>query len=343
MEQKRVTIKDIAARLGVSYGVINKALTGKSGISNEMKEKILTTAKEMGYRVNKVAQSMARNTIVIGVIVPSHDKDYFSFLQKGLDKEFERLADYNVQCRHYPVANTYSAADTVKALRACIADKVHGILLCEYFPTGLEKIFEELEEKQIPTVLIGDTESTGNRYLCSIQVDAYRSGQMAAEMLGLCAKKGANVAIFVGNKGHVEHMQKIRGFTDCLEKYALNPVGVYETYDDETIALQLFKKISEGHMELDGLYVATSTFASIGERLKETRPDLTVICTDVDRAVAECLEAGVVQASLFQDLERQGLTAVRILYEHIAEQKTPPKTVYITPQLVVKSNLDTFI
>ena len=53
MEQKRVTIKDIAARLGVSYGIINKALTGKSGISDEMKQRILTTAEEMGYRVNK--------------------------------------------------------------------------------------------------------------------------------------------------------------------------------------------------------------------------------------------------------------------------------------------------
>ena len=176
MEQKRVTIKDIAARLGVSYGIINKALTGKSGISDEMKERILTTAREMGYRVNKVAQSMARNTIVIGVVVPSQSKDYFSFLQKGLDKEFERLADYNVRCRYYPVADTYSVTATVEALTACLNDGVHGIILCEYFPTGLEKIFEELEERQIPIVLIGDAESTGNRYLSSIQVDAYRSG-----------------------------------------------------------------------------------------------------------------------------------------------------------------------
>lgn len=343
MEQKRVTIKDIAARLGVSYGIINKALTGKSGISEEMKDKILATAKEMGYRVNKVAQSMARNTIVIGVLVPSHGKDYFSFLQKGLDKEFERLADYNVQCRYYPIANTYSVVDTIKALRSCISDKVHGIILCDYFPSGLEKIFEELEENKIPTVLIGDAESTGNRYLSSIQVDAYRSGQMAAEMLGLCTKKGANVAVFVGNKAHVEHLQKIRGFTDSLGKNGLNLIGVYETYDDEAIALQLFNKISEGHQSFDGLYVATSTFVSIEGVLEETRPDLKVVCTDVDGAVATALRAGIVQCSLFQDLERQGRTAVRILYEHIAEQKTPEKTIYITPQLVIESNLDTFI
>ncbi len=340
MEQKRVTIKDIAARLGVSYGIINKALNDKSGISHEMKERILATAKEMGYRVNKVAQSMARNTIVIGVLVPAQEKDYFSFLRKGLDKEFERLADYNVQCRYYPVKDTYSAADTVDALKACLEDKVHGILLCEYFPSGLEKIFEELESQNIPTVLIGDTESTGSRYLCSIQVDAYRSGQMAAELLHLCTKKNANVAIFVGNKDHIEHMQKIRGFTESLSSNDLRPIGVYETYDDEEIALRLFKKISG---RLDGLYVATSTFASIGKTLQNERPSLKVICTDVDGAVAACLKGGVAQASLFQDLEMQGSTAVRVLYEYLAEKKTPEKTIYITPRLVIESNLDTFI
>ena len=56
MANKRVTIKDIANHLGVSYGVINKAMNNKSGISDAMKKKILDAAEELGYRVNKVAQ-----------------------------------------------------------------------------------------------------------------------------------------------------------------------------------------------------------------------------------------------------------------------------------------------
>lgn len=343
MEEKRVTIKNIAERLGVSYGIINKALNNKSGISNEMKKKILETAKEMGYRVNKVAQSMARNTIVIAVVVPEEEKDYFSFLKNGLDKEFERLADYNVKCRYYTIKNVYSGIDTVEALTKCINDKVHGIILCDFFPTGLEKIFGELEEKKIPIVLIGDAASTQNRYLSSIQVDAYRSGEMAAEMLGLCTKKNSNVAVFVGNKDHVEHAMKIKGFTDALQKYDLNSVGVYETYDDEAIALQIFRNISHGKEKLHGLYVATSTFSSIAEALSEGALNIKTVCTDVDKYVVKCLSDGVVQCTLFQDLERQGRTAVRIIYEYIAEKKEPPKTIYITPQLVIRSNLDKFI
>lgn len=343
MAEKRVTIKDIAEKLGVSYGIINKALNNKSGISEEMKERILTTANEMGYRVNKVAQSMARNTIVIGVVIPEQKKDYFSFLQKGLDKEFERLADYNVQCRYYSIKNVYSVLDTVEALTHCINDNVSGIILCDFFPSGLDKIFCDLEEKRIPIVIIGDSASIGNRYLSSIQVDAYRSGQMAAEMLGLCKKENSNVAIFVGHKDNIEHMMKIKGFSDFVSEYGLNSIGVYETYDDEAISLRLFRNISQGKEKLNGLYVATSTFSSIANVLKEEAHDIRVVCTDVDCYVAESLRLGTVQCSLFQDLEHQGSRAVRIIYEYIAEHKVPPKTIYITPQLVLKSNLDTFL
>ena len=342
MSEKRVTIKDIAERLGVSYGIINKALNNKNGISDEMKEKILKTADEMGYRINKVAQSMARNTIVIGVVIPATPKHYFSFLQRGIEKEFERLADYNVQYRYYKIENIYSGVDTVDALTKCIADKVNGIILCDFFPAGLEKIFCELEEKKIPIVIIGDSDSTGNRYLCSIQVDAYRSGKMAAEMLSLCTKKNANVAIFVGNKEHVEHMQKIKGFLESLSEYGINSIGVYETCDDEAISLRLLKNISDGKEKLNGLYVATSTFSSIAKELREKTPDIKVVCTDIDGDVAQSLEDGTVQCSIFQDLESQGRTAVKVIYEYIAEQKQPQKTIYITPQLIIKSNLETF-
>lgn len=343
MEQKRVTIKDISEKLGVSNGVVSKALNNKRGVKKDLREKILKTADELGYHINKVAQSMARNTIVIGVVIPSTAENYFSFLEKGLDIEFERLRDYNVEKRYYVIENLYSSIDTVNALNQCIEDEINGIILCDFFPGGLEKVFSKLEEKRIPIVIIGDSQSTTNKYLCSVQVDAYSSGQMAAEMLSLCTKKDANVAIFVGNKDNIEHKLKIQGFIDSLKEYGLNSVGVYETHDDDTIALQLIKKILGNNKNLHGLYSATSNFASIGKIIEEEKLDLKVVCTDIDSVVCHYLKSGIVQCTIFQDLERQARTAVRVLYEHIAEHKKIEKTVHISPILVIKSNLHTYL
>ena len=41
----------------------------------------------------------------------------------------------------------------------------------------------------------------------------------------------------------------------------------------------------------------------------------------------------------FQDLEKHGRTAVKILYEYLTEQKQPERNILITPQLVIKGNL----
>lgn len=41
---------DIAAKLGVSIVSVSKALAGKEGVGEEMRARILATAKEMGYQ-----------------------------------------------------------------------------------------------------------------------------------------------------------------------------------------------------------------------------------------------------------------------------------------------------
>lgn len=68
--KNKVTMKDIANRLGVSSVTISKALNDKEGVSEELKEKIKKVANEMGYRYNTLAKSMKEGlSYNIGVIV----------------------------------------------------------------------------------------------------------------------------------------------------------------------------------------------------------------------------------------------------------------------------------
>lgn len=49
MTEKKVRMADIAQRLGISIVSVSKGLAGKDGVSEEMRAKIVATAKEMGY------------------------------------------------------------------------------------------------------------------------------------------------------------------------------------------------------------------------------------------------------------------------------------------------------
>ena len=47
---KAVKLADIAERVGVSTVTVSKALSGQKGVSEEVREKIHSIAKELGYQ-----------------------------------------------------------------------------------------------------------------------------------------------------------------------------------------------------------------------------------------------------------------------------------------------------
>ena len=61
--EKRVTIYDIAARLGISTATVNRALTGKPRVKEQTRELVLKTAAEMGFKPNTLARSLARRRL----------------------------------------------------------------------------------------------------------------------------------------------------------------------------------------------------------------------------------------------------------------------------------------
>lgn len=60
-----VRLKDIAEKMGVSIVTVSNALSGKKGVSEEMRRKITETAKEMGYDFKRKSEAGSK----IGVVV----------------------------------------------------------------------------------------------------------------------------------------------------------------------------------------------------------------------------------------------------------------------------------
>ncbi|MFV0402238.1 MAG: LacI family DNA-binding transcriptional regulator [Oscillospiraceae bacterium] len=71
---KAVRMADIAARMGVSTVTVSKALSGKDGVSETLREKIRQTAVEIGYikTFGGAKQVNRSGTGNIGIIIPYH-------------------------------------------------------------------------------------------------------------------------------------------------------------------------------------------------------------------------------------------------------------------------------
>ena len=71
MENKNITIADIANALGVSKTTVSRAISGKGRIGNETKERVLAYIVEHNYKPNVIAQGLAKSrTYNIGVVMP---------------------------------------------------------------------------------------------------------------------------------------------------------------------------------------------------------------------------------------------------------------------------------
>jgi DNA-binding LacI/PurR family transcriptional regulator len=68
----KVTIRQIAQKLNLSIAAVSRALDGYPDISAETRQRVLETAREMGYVPNRAARQLRRQrTDAIGFILPS--------------------------------------------------------------------------------------------------------------------------------------------------------------------------------------------------------------------------------------------------------------------------------
>ncbi len=71
---RRVTIKDVAARAGVSNGAVSLAMHDRPGVSRTTRERILAAARELGWTPNQAAQSLSgsrEHTVGLAIARPA--------------------------------------------------------------------------------------------------------------------------------------------------------------------------------------------------------------------------------------------------------------------------------
>lgn len=132
-----MTIKDIAAKCGVSIGSVDRALHNRKGINTETRELILETARSLGYVPNLAARGLVTGkTMVIGLIVFDLAHAYFAEL---VTAAISRLSE-----RGYFAHVTVSDKDPERerlSIRQMSSLGVDGLLLT---PIGVGPWFDSL-------------------------------------------------------------------------------------------------------------------------------------------------------------------------------------------------------
>lgn len=88
------TIKDVAARAGVSVATVSHVMNGSRFVTDETKNRVIAAIAELGYRRDGIARSLRRSrTGTIGAVVSDITNPFFSDLVKGIGNTIHGFPD----------------------------------------------------------------------------------------------------------------------------------------------------------------------------------------------------------------------------------------------------------
>ena len=141
-----VTMRDIAAAAKVSQTTVSLVLNKResSFISDVTRDRVLTTARELGYRPNQIARALATGrTNIIGLWIRSLHSSYYTQLVHDLD-ELITTSSYSA------IISRNTAISDASLMQEFPMMSVDGIIAVD-----IPEIIDNFNGSQIPIVSIG--------------------------------------------------------------------------------------------------------------------------------------------------------------------------------------------
>ena len=341
MDHKRVTIYDIAKAMDVSASTVTRALNGRKGVGDKMRDTIIAKASEMGYRTNLIAKSLQREKLRIGFIVNERLQGFNDRVLDGAKYADQTLADFNVEGRFRLLPRT-DLCNSIKAEMSRMADEgIDGIVFVPNTKGKYDEIIAEMAQRGIAVGTVV------RRYAhpdvaFSVYPDRRRAGGIAADLFhisGIADGSGILITIdFTTDNGRNECVE---GFDAANARYGYQ-TEVIQHFDDPEIAYRMVCNYLEETPAIRGIYCTTGTTASICKAVRDMhRKDIRVVGTEVTEETRACFGDDVLIAALFQDPFQQGRNAFKAMYEYLESMKNNRiPDIQINPEIVVPGNLE---
>ena len=336
-----VGVRDIAQRLGVSVGTVDRALHGKAGIKPETRTRVLAAAESLGYRPNLAARCLrSRRQQRIAVHLPDGDSWFTRTLRDGMREGAALFApSLALEFRTYASAEEQALLLSPGALRGSI-----GLIVLPGDSEAVAARLEEVTRQGLPVVSIVDAMPDSPR-VQSVFVDPFGVGALAGELMARFVPLHGDIAIVASSLDSRAHAEQVRGFGTSLSMLSsrVKLAAIVESHPDERETHRRVRDLLHAHPRLKGLYISTShalpVLRSAGHEGR--LPDLTVVATDLSPELLPWIRSGKVAATMYQRPLTQGQMAVQWLYSCLQSRMLPtPLRQVVAPYAVMSSNLN---
>jgi LacI family transcriptional regulator len=340
-----VRISDIAEALGISIGTVDRALHGRPRIDPATRDRVLETARSMGYQVNLAASVLAtKRKFRISINLPDETKDFYDEVRSGIKAEYQTYAKTAIALEHRSFPRL--GIGEIEAFDEACEANVNGIISVFSDPAQMKSRFERARQNGILIVAVV-TGAPQSDQIPSVSIDPRMSGTLAAGIMGAVLKGKGKVAIETGDLHVWEHREKIEAFSKSLKNNfpLLELLPVMETHEKQDEARKKAATLLEHHDDLAGYYVSTVNSMPVVRALKSRGllGKVTLITTDVFPQLIPHIRSGDITATLYQRPRVQGELALRTMYAMLRQGRDSWTRVMLQPHVVMRTNMEYFL
>lgn len=251
---KKITMKDIALKAGVSKATVSMVLNNKDEIiSKETKDKIFRIVEELNYIPNGAARSLStKKSQIIGIIIPDITNPYFSEISRAIEDAASKM-NYNVIL----CSTDNDEKREEKYVKLLISKLVDGII----FISGgnFNKSLKILHDHEIPFIILDRDVEDENNYpgVCCLNKEGVIEG------LEYLLRKGRKTIAFVTGKRDLKvSQQRIEGYMEVMNNYNM--------FDDKLIfegdftiksGIKITEKIISQNKGVDAIFYSNDLMA----------------------------------------------------------------------------------
>jgi len=347
-----IRIKDIAERVGVSSGTVDRVIHKRGQVSAVLREKIERVMKEMGYEPNIAARTLAHNQkrLSIAAILPDYRTDpYWEQPKEGVERAAESVRHYGAMVEFYffPIFEPKTFLITVSQALDAQPD---AVLVAPLFLQEAQVLFAACAQRNIPIVLI-NTQIEDDDELTYIGQDSYQSGVLAGRLLNFGLTDGDHAMLVNLDKevASARHLQeKERGFKDFfngVEKKSVTiHTAVQEDFDDPVQLKTWAEEQITLHPQLKGFFVTNSRAYKLVEALSPVfLQKAKIVGFDLIVPNLKLLEAGKIQFLINQNAWQQGYYGILTIVNRLIFKKETQRILYLPLDIIVKENVEYYL
>lgn len=204
-DMKKVTAKQVADRAGVSVSAVSRAYRANASIAADKRSAIFAAASALGY-VSPVDRALsAQATNMIAMVVSEMRNPFYPI---AVDELTRLLPERGMKA----IVHVVPSADLIDSVMRQVLDfKTEGVILAS--ATMTSQLARACREHGIPAVLLNRVQSDSS--MMAVCCDNYGGARQVAERF---LKQGRQRIVFLGGRRDTStHLERMRGFRDCLE------------------------------------------------------------------------------------------------------------------------------